>query len=48
MEKEEISAKINDDALYILCEWYDAENGEYPEHKFEGKALYDFYKKEIN
>jgi hypothetical protein len=31
------------EALVLLCDSYDAEYGEYPEHRYEGKAIRKYY-----
>ena len=33
--------------LSKICRMYDLEKEEYPESKYEGKALYDYYIKEF-
>lgn len=40
-----IISKIDEDALYTLCELYDEEEGPYPENVYEGVAVYRFFKK---
>jgi hypothetical protein len=40
-----IISKIDEDALYTLCELYDEKEGPYPENVYEGVAVYRFFRK---
>lgn len=43
MNVAEILKKIDRESLFDLCERFDKEHGEYPEHRFEGAALFVFF-----
>lgn len=43
MKKEDIIKGISKDAMESLCREYDQEKGEYPEHDYEGCALYNYF-----
>ena len=45
MNIKEALQKIDGDALRILCERYDEIEGLYPEHPYEGDAIYRVYRK---
>lgn len=44
-DSEGITSKIDEDALYTLCDMCDEEAGPYPENVYEGGAVYRFYRK---
>jgi hypothetical protein len=46
MKIKEALQSIDSDALFKLCELYDEDKGLYPEHPYEGAALYRFFIKE--
>lgn len=50
VKKEEEEAKdivkgIGPDALEALCARYDNKTGSYPEHEWEGDAIFEFFEK---
>jgi hypothetical protein len=42
--KKKAVKNIDGDALFTLCELYDAEEGLFPEHPYEGAAIYRFFR----
>ena len=44
MRVKEVLQKIDGGALFKLCEGYDQKEGAYPEHPYEGDAIYRFYR----
>ena len=44
MRMKEVIQKIDGDALLILCDAFDDEEGTFPEHPLEGDAVYRFYR----
>lgn len=46
MDKKAI-AGILPAELKLLCDEYDKECGDYPEHEYEGAALFEYYKKVV-
>jgi len=46
MKIQEAIQKIDGAALFALCEMYDDEEGTYPEHPFEGAAVYRFFREQ--
>lgn len=45
MKIKEALKNIDEDALFALCELYDEDKGLYPEHPYEGAAVYRFFRK---
>ena len=45
MKIQEAIQKIDSDALLVLCEMYDDEEGVYPKHPYEGAAIYRCFMK---
>jgi hypothetical protein len=44
MDKKAIAGIIPAE-LKLLCDEYDKECGDYPEHEYEGAAFFEYYKK---